>query len=337
VRLDSALEISSRTLEEIYHALSEFLGSYHMNCIYVAKRIQYFVYEIISADPLSEVQLGRIGDFLEEHYRNLGDYFLAAGDSFAGISRAYDSYASAVILLQSSYFFPAGTLLTSAFLNRSETGRMKKPPTSPESVFAECLSSKNEEKTISLLNDLFGFYNRNHTMLPNHVKDLYYKLFVTLENARRQQQLTDWGEAPIMATLERCFTYQELHQKLLDKTTQYFTDLKNVIPENSTIFLIRDYISKNYMNETLSVKDISAHVFLSASYLCTFFKNETGQTLNQYLTEYRMEKAKQLLSDPRYRITDISSRVGYSDGNYFGKSFKKYTGMSPSEFRERMS
>ncbi len=46
------------------------------------------------------------------------------------------------------------------------------------------------------------------------------------------------------------------------------------------------------MNETLSVKDISDHVFLSTSYVCTFFKNETGQTLNQYLTEYRMEKAE---------------------------------------------
>ena len=94
---------------------------------------------------------------------------------------------------------------------------------------------------------------------------------------------------------------------------------------------------QKYMNETLSVKDISDHVFLSTSYVCTFFKNETGQTLNQYLTEYRMEKAKQLLSDPRYKITDISSRVGYSDGNYFGKSFKKYTGFSPSEYREKMS
>ena len=78
----------------------------------------------------------------------------------------------------------------------------------------------------------------------------------------------------------------------------------------------------NYMQETLSVKDISAHVFLSASYVCTFFKNETGQTLNQYITEYRMERAKQLLGDSRYKIADISSRVGYSDGNYFGKSFK---------------
>lgn len=60
------------------------------------------------------------------------------------------------------------------------------------------------------------------------------------------------------------------------------------------------------MNETLSVKDISSHVFLSTSYVCTFFKNETGQTLNQYLTEYRMEKAKQLLKDARFKISDQS-------------------------------
>lgn len=64
-------------------------------------------------------------------------------------------------------------------------------------------------------------------------------------------------------------------------------------------------------------------------------KARPGRLLNQYITEYRMEKAKQLLKDARFKITDISSRVGYSDGNYFGKSFKKYSGLSPSEYRER--
>ena len=141
----------------------------------------------------------------------------------------------------------------------------------------------------------------------------------------------------ILDTIEKAFSFAELHQKLLEHTRRFFTDIHNTVQENSTIFLIKDYISRNYGNENLSVKEISSHVFLSTSYICTFFKNETGQTLNQYLTEYRMEQAKRLLSDPRYKITEISSRVGYSDGNYFGKSFKKYTGLSPSEFREKMS
>ena len=141
----------------------------------------------------------------------------------------------------------------------------------------------------------------------------------------------------LMDTLETIFSFDEPHEKLVQKTGDFFQAATNAEEENSTIFLIKDYISQKYMNETLSVKDISDHVFLSTSYVCTFFKNETGQTLNQYLTEFRMEKAKQLLADPRYKIADISSRVGYSDGNYFGKSFKKYTGLSPSEYREKKS
>lgn len=90
----------------------------------------------------------------------------------------------------------------------------------------------------------------------------------------------------IVDTLNNAFTYEELHKALKEKTAQYFEDAKNSQPENSTIFMIKDYISRNYMNDTLSVKDISGHVYLSASYVCTFFKSETGQTLNQYLTEY---------------------------------------------------
>ena len=66
----------------------------------------------------------------------------------------------------------------------------------------------------------------------------------------------------------------------------------------------------------------STSAFRPATYVL-FFKNETGQTLNQYLTDYRIKMSKQFLSDPRYKIADISSKVGYSDGNYYSKTFKK--------------
>ena len=193
---------------------------------------------------------------------------------------------------------------------------------------------------MDFLGQLFSYYDRNPSCLPNQVKDLYYKLFLALETVRTQQQIFSSAlpeQNGIVDALENRFTFQELHQALVEKTEQFLDDATHAVPENSTIYKIKDYIGRNYMNETLSVKDISSHVYLSASYVCTFFKNETGQTLNQYLTEFRMEKAKVLLGDPRYKISEISSKVGYSDGNYFGKSFKKYTGVSPSEFREKIT
>ena len=102
------------------------------------------------------------------------------------------------------------------------------------------------------------------------------------------------------------------------------------------VFQIKEFIQQNYAAPSLSVPDVSEHVHLSPSYVCTVFKNETGQTLNQYLTDYRIKMSKQFLSDPRYKIADISSKVGYSDGNYYSKAFKKIVGLSPSEYREKM-
>ena len=74
-------------------------------------------------------------------------------------------------------------------------------------------------------------------------------------------------------------------------------------------------------------------MFLSTSYVCTFFKSETGQTLNQYITEYRIEKAKVFLKDSNIKMSDIAGKVGYNDPNYFSKIFRKETSYTPSEYR----
>ena len=105
---------------------------------------------------------------------------------------------------------------------------------------------------------------------------------------------------------------------------------------NPVVFQIKEYIHKNYAVPSLPCR-MSANTSIChpATYV-RIFKNETGQTLNQYLTDYRIKMSKQFLSDPRYKIADISSKVGYSDGNYYSKTFKKIVGLSPSEYREKM-
>ncbi len=177
-------------------------------------------------------------------------------------------------------------------------------------------------------------------MLSDQAQDIYYKLFTVLQDMRKKMKVADEpsdakGPATLISYLEQFHSYGELHQALISKVDYYFSQLDNQVEENSTVFLIKEYISKNFQHESLSVKDISEYVYLSASYVCTLFKSETGKTLNQYITEYRMEKAKLLLQDPRYKIADISSKVGYSDGNYFGKSFKKAVGLSPLNIGRR--
>lgn len=336
IKTNLFFETSTPSMPDFYEKLQDYLDNFHIQCIYLEKKMQYLVYFLYSQNEPSARQLQSVQSFFCEHFAEYGRYLIACGDTVCGLSRAYQAYASSVILLQSSFFFPENTLLTSEFPKSVVDVTTDIFSDAPAASFADALSALDEKATDSLLKKLFDAFYKNSRFLQNPVKDLYYKLFLNLEDAQHQQKISSSGNLESIAeTIDNCFTFPELHQTLVDRTNEFFTKIDTTVQDNPTIFMIKEYISQNYMNETLSVKDISTHVFLSTSYVCTFFKNETGQTLNQYITEYRMEKAKQLLRDGRFKISDISSRVGYSDGNYFGKSFKKYSGLSPSEYRER--
>ena len=335
-KLDTPVDSAATSLEEFYQNFCKFLQPYQISCIYIEKKSQYLVYFLFSQKrPLSQALRGA-ADYLKSWFTGYGKFFLAQGDIFYGAAKAYQAYSSAVILLQSSFFFEPNTLLTSEILQQSPSGDGDAFSGEIEKLYSYALSNKDQDASGRILDQLFHSFYQNHRYMQNPVRDLYYRLFLCLKEAYRQQKISGpETKDSIAEIIEGCFSFQELHQVLSEKTSDFLQTAADSSEENPTIFMIKDYISKNYGNEALSVKDISTHVFLSTSYVCTFFKNETGQTLNQYLTEYRMEKAKQLLRDGRFKISDISSRVGYSDGNYFGKSFKKYCGLSPSEYREQ--
>lgn len=95
------------------------------------------------------------------------------------------------------------------------------------------------------------------------------------------------------------------------------------------------YIEK-HLNRELSLEEVADKLGLSASYFSQLFKQMTGETFVQYRTKRRMEKAKLLLSMPHHKITDVSAEVGFADHPHFTKTFKKYSGLTPSEYRESL-
>lgn len=335
-------DISAGTLKELQEDFYDFLQYYHLSTFYIRMHGVHHVFHIMGETTPSATAFTSVENFMKERFSAFGNFFITRGETVTGISKVYQSYTNAVISLQSSFFFAPGTLLKPV-RKEEPVPQNAKQAFPPEGIqtFSEALLTKDEAACHTLAEQLYHMYDQNRDILPNQVKDIYYKLFMTLRDCRQKMQLTPIYNKPgieqsILAYLEDCFSFQELHQNLLDSIKDYFQSINSYEPEDPTIFLIKDYISKHYVKESLSIKEIGDHVFLSASYVCTYFKAQTGQTLNQYITEYRMEKAMQLLGDARYQIADISSKVGYSNGNYFSKSFKKFTGLSPSKYREKI-
>ncbi len=95
-----------------------------------------------------------------------------------------------------------------------------------------------------------------------------------------------------------------------------------------------DYIQEHFC-ENISLTDISEHVNVSKSYLCDLFKKELNVTIINYVTNLRMEKAKELLISTDLKMYEISLSVGYNDYTYFSQIFKRSTGCTLSEYRRK--
>lgn len=93
------------------------------------------------------------------------------------------------------------------------------------------------------------------------------------------------------------------------------------------------YIEDNYAQEDLSLNLLASHVNFSPNHLSMIFSQQTGQTLIKYLTDYRMNRAKELLRCSGKKSSVISMEVGYKDPHYFSYLFKKTQGMTPTQYR----
>lgn len=94
------------------------------------------------------------------------------------------------------------------------------------------------------------------------------------------------------------------------------------------------YIEERYADNSLSVAEIADYEHLSVTYLNILFKKDMQVTLKQYISNYRMDKAKKLLRGCNLRIGDIAEKCGYADANYFTRVFKECEDMTPVEYRE---
>lgn len=102
---------------------------------------------------------------------------------------------------------------------------------------------------------------------------------------------------------------------------------------NDVVKEVISFIEKNYADDELSLNTVAEYVGFSPNHLSTVFTKETGNNFIKYLTDYRMNKAKELLKCTSKRSSEISVEVGYKDPHYFSSLFKKTQGVTPTQYR----
>ena len=97
---------------------------------------------------------------------------------------------------------------------------------------------------------------------------------------------------------------------------------------------VKRYIEYRYA-ENVKVSELAEHCGLNRSYMTKCFTEDTGVSPKEYLMQFRLAKAKELLANAELPVSNVAYAVGYSDPLAFSKSFKKREGMSPLEYREK--
>ena len=98
---------------------------------------------------------------------------------------------------------------------------------------------------------------------------------------------------------------------------------------------IKGFIRNNYTKNS-SLEEIADSVYLSPFYVSRIFKESQNMTVMDYVTRVKLDEAKKMLSNPRYKIEEIAISLGYSDGSYFAKVFRRNEGMTPTQFRQNL-
>lgn len=181
--------------------------------------------------------------------------------------------------------------------------------------YAQKIASPDERQNFMIF--LLLLPARLLTNLPTGEKGLYasqrrlLERFLTRQNPEEQEALL--AEA-----------YGEVAALLASRSA----------PQPSAVIRrVKEIIAKRY-SERLSVNSLAQEAYLTPTYLCVLFKQQTGRTINEYITLERVRRAKELLTDPSILLYDVCFMVGYLSPSYFSKLFKKYTGLTPSEYRE---
>lgn len=220
----------------------------------------------------------------------------------------------------------------------SAEGKQDSYPYEKEKELITKVKTGNLQESRRVLNDLLGyvFFSKNSSL--EVVKSRSVELCSLLSRAAieggaptdnilniNNQYLRTLKEVKSLEKL--CFKLQEVMEAFIDSMFNYIPSRNNDLVRKAI-----SYISKNY-HMNLTLEDVANHVHLNPAYFSTLFKQSTGSSFKEFLNIVRIEEGKRLLANTDYSIIDIAIAIGFDNQSYFSKVFKKYTGLTPKQYR----
>ncbi len=213
--------------------------------------------------------------------------------------------------------------------NRISLSQLKSHQLKLMDALEESLFDEVKQELDNFYKMLFNSYGEDKRV----IKEVLMELIILLNMVVHRNGLADKIRITYFDKFETC-TISEMKHYTYEKVLKIseLLNMEKVIKASNDMLNAVSYIESNY-DQDIRLKDVAAFVNISPHYFSKIFKEELAINFSDYLTNYRIDKAKELLKKKSISIKNISYSVGYNDPNYFSRIFKKVVGMSPKEYQ----
>ena len=201
----------------------------------------------------------------------------------------------------------------------------------PTQCIALAIDQNKISDTLNLLNERYPKEGTGQLWQLDYQNYFFYNnldLATTINKLMRECMGTSITK-DVLADL----TLQELLVRIIQ--TQTIKSIENpelIIPSNSAIYYVVEYIQKN-LKEDINLKKLSAFASMSTTSFYRFFKRELGMSPIEFILKEKIKCAKKLLKNPNIQINEVCYLSGFENANYFSRLFKKHEGITPKEYQ----
>lgn len=269
---------------------------------------------------------------------------IGVGRAVTSLLNVSSSYRDAVEALQYGFYTGRGSLLNISdiqLLNEDAGGKSDEAYPDLyklENGIISAMKLGNIPEVEKYTDELFSRINVLKNLPADYVRNICLEMIYSASRSIYElkeniDQIVS-NRKELVDTLYRTrniFDMQSTLKTVFVTAASYFS--RKYTQKNAKIISrIKEIIRQKY-SENIGTAAISDEVYLSPNYISLIFKQETGETITEYITKVRMEKAKELLSSSDLKILEIAEQVGFENAHYFSTVFKKYTGIHPQKYR----
>jgi two-component system response regulator YesN len=279
-------------------------------------------------DEKNRLMLGlhKLADRLAVMYPDL---HIGAGRLLKGLYQAPVSYEEAKKALQYVMIYPERRVIDHAMLDQQ--GHAAFSFFIDWRAYAKLILSRSAEQLAERIRTDFELHRHELTpeQIQNTALEVVIRFKMELEGIKHAEETVIYRQG-LRQVLDST-TFDELVHTLQLLATRTIESLLQDM-RNPVVNQVLQHIDKHYAEE-LSLKLLGAQYHLHPVYLGQLFHKETGETFAEYINKYRIERAKEQLRSSNLKVQEIARNVGYWDTGYFYKQFRKYVGISPTDFK----